>query len=53
MHEMEHVIEEVSGMDAVSLQPRSGSQAIYANRRQKGALRVAGRRRCSRQTGRG
>ncbi|MCW5263011.1 glycine dehydrogenase subunit 2 [Verminephrobacter eiseniae] len=31
MHEMEHVIEEVSGMDAVSLQPRSGSQAIYAN----------------------
>jgi len=31
MHEMEGVIREVSGMDAVSLQPRSGSQAIYAN----------------------
>ena len=31
MHAMEQVICEVSGMDAVSLQPRSGSQAIYAN----------------------
>ncbi len=31
MHQMEQVICEVSGMDAVSLQPRSGSQAIYAN----------------------
>lgn len=31
MHEMEKVVREVSGMDAVSLQPRSGSQAIYAN----------------------
>lgn len=31
MHEMENVVREVSGMDAVSLQPRSGSQAIYAN----------------------
>lgn len=31
MHEMEGVLKEVSGMDAVSLQPRSGSQAIYAN----------------------
>ncbi|MGR2662040.1 aminomethyl-transferring glycine dehydrogenase subunit GcvPB [Chromobacterium haemolyticum] len=31
MHQMEHIVKEVSGMDAVSLQPRSGSQAIYAN----------------------
>lgn len=31
MHQMEQVLKEVSGMDAVSLQPRSGSQAIYAN----------------------
>ncbi|MCV2356356.1 glycine dehydrogenase subunit 2 [Paucibacter sp. B2R-40] len=31
MYEMEQVLKEVSGMDAVSLQPRSGSQAIYAN----------------------
>lgn len=31
MHVMEDVLKEVSGMDAVSLQPRSGSQAIYAN----------------------
>jgi glycine dehydrogenase subunit 2 len=31
MVQMEHVLKEVSGMDAISLQPRSGSQAIYAN----------------------
>ena len=31
IHRMEAVVREVSGMDAVSLQPRSGSHAIYAN----------------------
>lgn len=31
MYQMELVLREISGMDAVSLQPRSGSQAIYAN----------------------
>ncbi|MEK7438266.1 MAG: aminomethyl-transferring glycine dehydrogenase subunit GcvPB [Pseudomonadota bacterium] len=31
IHRMEAIIREISGMDAVSLQPRSGSHAIYAN----------------------
>lgn len=31
MYSMQEVLKEVSGMDAVSLQPRSGSQAIYTN----------------------
>jgi glycine dehydrogenase subunit 2 len=31
IYRMEAVVREISGMDAVSLQPRSGSQAIYAN----------------------
>lgn len=30
-HEMQAILMEVSGMDAVSLHPRSGSHAIYAN----------------------
>lgn len=30
-HEVHHLLMEVSGMDAVSLQARSGSQAIYGN----------------------
>jgi glycine dehydrogenase subunit 2 len=31
MYSMQEMLKEVSGMEAVSLQPRSGSQAIYAN----------------------
>ncbi|WP_205882128.1 aminomethyl-transferring glycine dehydrogenase subunit GcvPB [Leeia aquatica] len=31
MYAMEGVLKEVSGMDAINLQPRSGSHAIYAN----------------------
>lgn len=31
MYAVQEMLKEVSGMDAVSLQPRSGSQAIYAN----------------------
>ena len=30
-HEVHHLLMEVSGMDAISLQARSGSQAIYGN----------------------
>ncbi len=31
IHRMEAILREISGMDAVSLQPRSGSHAIYGN----------------------
>lgn len=48
IHRMEAVVREISGMDAVSLQPRSGSQAIYANfailRAHQEANGTAGRR---------
>ena len=30
-HEVHHLLKELSGMDAISLQARSGSQAIYGN----------------------
>ncbi len=48
MHQLEQFLKEISGMDRVSLQPRGGSQAIYANvammrayhaRRREGAQR--------------
>lgn len=48
IYRMEAVIREVSGMDAVSLQPRSGSHAIYANfavlRAHQEAIGTAGER---------
>jgi glycine dehydrogenase subunit 2 len=31
MYKLESFLKEISGMDAISLQPRAGSQAIYAN----------------------